>query len=79
VVAWHGNYAPYKYDLTRFCPVNAVSFGERRAGCAGQAEQPCLARALRSGCCFWPGVADHLPIVGAKPSAYSRAFYVMPR
>ncbi|KIZ00241.1 homogentisate 1,2-dioxygenase [Monoraphidium neglectum] len=26
VVAWHGNYAPYKYDLTRFCPVNAVSF-----------------------------------------------------
>jgi hypothetical protein len=27
VVAWHGNYAPYKYDLARFCPVNAVSFG----------------------------------------------------
>ncbi|GBF88452.1 hypothetical protein Rsub_01165 [Raphidocelis subcapitata] len=26
VVAWHGNYAPYKYDLARFCPVNAVSF-----------------------------------------------------
>jgi homogentisate 1,2-dioxygenase len=26
VVAWHGNYAPYKYDLSRFCPVNAVSF-----------------------------------------------------
>lgn len=26
VVAWHGNYAPYKYDLTRFCPMNAVSF-----------------------------------------------------
>ncbi|MEQ8354446.1 MAG: homogentisate 1,2-dioxygenase [Kiloniellaceae bacterium] len=26
VVAWHGNYAPYKYDLKRFCPVNAVSF-----------------------------------------------------
>jgi homogentisate 1,2-dioxygenase len=25
VVAWHGNYAPYKYDLARFCPVNAVS------------------------------------------------------
>lgn len=21
-----GNYVPYKYDLTRFCPVNAVSF-----------------------------------------------------
>eukprot|EP00873_Tetraselmis_striata_P029994 jgi/Tetstr1/450258/TSEL_037294.t2 len=26
VVAWHGNYAPYKYDLSRFCPMNAVSF-----------------------------------------------------
>jgi len=24
VVAWHGNYAPYKYDLRRFSPVNAV-------------------------------------------------------
>ena len=23
VVGWHGNYAPYKYDLTKFCPVNA--------------------------------------------------------
>eukprot|EP00899_Mesostigma_viride_P010042 jgi/Mesvir1/19039/Mv12802-RA.1 len=26
VVAWHGNYAPYKYDLARFCPINSVSF-----------------------------------------------------
>lgn len=26
VVAWHGNYAPYKYDLTKFCPVNSVAF-----------------------------------------------------
>ena len=26
VVAWHGNYAPYKYDLRRFCPVGAISF-----------------------------------------------------
>jgi len=26
VVAWHGNYVPYIYDLKRFCPVNAVSF-----------------------------------------------------
>ena len=25
VVAWHGNYAPYKYNLERFCPVNTVS------------------------------------------------------
>ena len=26
VVAWHGNYAPYKYDLRRFNPINSVSF-----------------------------------------------------
>jgi len=26
VVAWHGNYAPYKYDLRRFSPVNAVLY-----------------------------------------------------
>ena len=26
VVAWHGNYVPFKYDLAKFCPVNAVAF-----------------------------------------------------
>ena len=26
VVAWHGNYVPYKYDLRRFCAVNSVTF-----------------------------------------------------
>ena len=26
VVAWHGNYAPYKYDLARFNTINSVSF-----------------------------------------------------
>eukprot|EP00095_Tigriopus_kingsejongensis_P001822 maker-scaffold10_size831480-snap-gene-3.23 protein:Tk01822 transcript:maker-scaffold10_size831480-snap-gene-3.23-mRNA-1 annotation:"homogentisate -dioxygenase" len=26
VVAWHGNYAPYKYNLAKFCVVNSVSF-----------------------------------------------------
>jgi homogentisate 1,2-dioxygenase len=26
VVAWHGNYAPYKYDLARFMVMNTVSF-----------------------------------------------------
>ncbi|KAJ4726393.1 homogentisate 1,2-dioxygenase [Melia azedarach] len=24
VVAWHGNYVPYKYDLSEFCPYNTV-------------------------------------------------------
>jgi homogentisate 1,2-dioxygenase len=26
VVAWHGNYAPYKYDLARYNCINSVSF-----------------------------------------------------
>jgi len=26
VVAWHGNYAPYKYDLSTFNTINSVSF-----------------------------------------------------
>jgi len=26
VVAWHGNYAPVKYDLTTYCPVGAILF-----------------------------------------------------
>lgn len=26
VVAWHGNYVPYKYDLARFNAINSVSF-----------------------------------------------------
>ncbi len=26
VVAWHGNYAPYKYDMARFNAINTVSF-----------------------------------------------------
>jgi homogentisate 1,2-dioxygenase len=26
VVAWHGNYAPYKYDLSRFNGINSVTF-----------------------------------------------------
>lgn len=26
VVAWHGNYAPYKYDLSTYCPVGSILF-----------------------------------------------------
>ena len=25
VVAWHGNYAPYKYDLRRFNAIGSIS------------------------------------------------------
>jgi homogentisate 1,2-dioxygenase len=26
VIAWHGNYLPYKYDLSKFCAVNSVTY-----------------------------------------------------
>lgn len=26
VVAWHGNYLPYKFDLSKFCAINSVSY-----------------------------------------------------
>ncbi|WP_416897066.1 MAG: homogentisate 1,2-dioxygenase [Minwuia sp.] len=26
VVAWHGNFVPYKYDLTTYCPVGSILF-----------------------------------------------------
>ena len=26
VVGWHGNYYPYKYDLSHFMVINSVSF-----------------------------------------------------
>ena len=26
VVAWHGNYAPYKYNLDNYCAMNTVTF-----------------------------------------------------
>jgi homogentisate 1,2-dioxygenase len=26
VVAWHGNFCPYKYDLRNYCTINTVSF-----------------------------------------------------
>lgn len=26
VIAWHGNYVPYKYDLEKFMVINSVSF-----------------------------------------------------
>jgi homogentisate 1,2-dioxygenase len=26
VVAWHGNYCPYKYDLKKFCTIGSISY-----------------------------------------------------
>jgi len=33
VVAWHGNYAPYKYNLKNFMVINAVAFDHAVSGC----------------------------------------------
>lgn len=33
VVAWHGNYAPYKYDLAKFCAINSVTFDHIVSSC----------------------------------------------
>ena len=54
VVAWHGNHVPYKYDLRRFCPMNAVSFGGRERGGEGGGVRCFFVSAglcLRGGCC----------------------------
>ena len=32
VVAWHGNYAPYKYDLSKFMVINCVAFDHAVSG-----------------------------------------------
>ena len=44
VVAWHGNYAPYKYDLSRFHAVNSVTVVRSRvprtAGAAAPRPDP---------------------------------------
>jgi homogentisate 1,2-dioxygenase len=34
VVAWHGNYVPYKYDMSLFCVVNSVLFDHLVCSCA---------------------------------------------
>jgi homogentisate 1,2-dioxygenase len=26
VVAWHGNFVPYKYDLRKFCTIGSISY-----------------------------------------------------
>lgn len=48
VVAWHGNLAPYKYDLSRFMAINTVSFDHA---------DPSIFTVLTSPTCA-PGVAN---------------------
>jgi homogentisate 1,2-dioxygenase len=49
VVAWHGNYVPYKYNLTNFCSINSVSYDHLDPSiytvltCAGASEGEALA------------------------------------
>ena len=56
VVAWHGNYAPYKYDLKRFNTIGSVSFDH---------PDPSIFLVLRSGS-DTPGV-DNIDFVVFPP------------
>lgn len=47
VVAWHGEYVPYKYPMQAFSPVGAVKVG----ACATSVPE----LALRGRCVAWPG------------------------
>lgn len=49
VVAWHGNYAPYKYDLSKFMVINTVSFDHA---------DPSIFTVLTSPSGLMPGVAN---------------------
>ena len=49
VVAWHGNYAPYKYDLSKFMVINTVSFDHA---------DPSIFTVLTSPSGVMPGVAN---------------------
>ena len=65
VVAWHGNYFPYKYDLARFNAINSVSFDTptRRSS-------PCSPRLRR--CTARPtSISSSSRRVGWWPSAHS--------
>ncbi|MEO7067498.1 MAG: homogentisate 1,2-dioxygenase [Rhodanobacter sp.] len=48
VVAWHGNYVPYKYDLRRFSPIGSISYDH---------PDPCIFTVLTSGS-DTPGTAN---------------------
>jgi homogentisate 1,2-dioxygenase len=49
VVGWHGNYAPYKYDLAKFMVINTVSFDHA---------DPSIFTVLTSPSHQMPGVAN---------------------
>jgi len=49
VVGWHGNYAPYKYDLAKFMVINTVSFDHA---------DPSIFTVLTSPSGVMPGVAN---------------------
>ena len=58
VVAWHGNYAPYKYDLSTYCPVGAILLRPSRPVdpsrilTAPSETMPGHARNIRYSCCY---------------------------
>ena len=84
VVAWHGNYAPYKYDLARF---NAIEHGELRSrgsvdlhrahlavGHAGHGE-----RRLRDLSAALAGRRAHVPAALVPPQRDERVHGTRPR
>jgi homogentisate 1,2-dioxygenase len=72
VVAWHGNYAPYRYDLSRFNTINSVSFDHPDPSIFTGLGSASLALRQRSTSGPWPLIrlwSDRPP--GAKPSAFA--------
>ena len=84
VVAWHGNYAPYKYDLSTFSPVGAILFDHpdpsiftvltapTRRGGHGQCRLRDLPAALAGG-------RAHVPAALVPPQHHERVHGADPR
>ena len=73
VVAWHGNYAPYKYDMARFNCINTVSFDHPDPSIFTVLTAPSPARHGERGFRHLPAALDgrraHLPpaVVPSQP------------
>jgi homogentisate 1,2-dioxygenase len=65
VVAWHGNYAPYKYDLRRYSPVGPILFDHADPSIFTVLTAPSPRRAppTSTSCCSraLDGGGEHLP------------------
>ena len=73
VVAWHGNYAPYKYDLARFKAIGSVSFDHRDPSIFTVLTSPSQTRRA------WPTRLRHLPAALAGGRAHLPPAVVPPQ